>query len=147
MDSAVAGRFRGRTAERSCASRHRPAAVRRRHQDSRGIWALGQSSQTRGGIVGGLLLGADVMTFVHLWAVEIRRALHRRLVWILIGLALVGIALLAVIAFVSSSDLNPLVAHARGEHHPAIMADWWIAGEPDNVLSVTSVFLLMGALI
>src|SRR5438128_370059 len=87
------------------------------------------------------------MTFVNLWRVEVRRSLHRRVVWILILVALIGIGVLGVIAFTTSTDLNVGLIHARGEHHPAIMADWWIAGEGENVLSVTAFFLLMGALI
>src|SRR4051794_6619128 len=87
------------------------------------------------------------MTFINLWRVEVRRSLHRRVVWVLILVALIGIVVFGVIAFATSSSLDVGLSRARGEHHPAIMADWWIPGDGDTVITVTTFFLLMGALI
>jgi hypothetical protein len=36
---------------------------------------------------------------------------------------------------------------AKGEHHPAVMRDWWIAGGGDGALPIGSFFLLLGGLI
>ena len=87
------------------------------------------------------------MTFTTLWMVELRRSLHRRVVWVLVLLALILIAVLGGIAFASSTHLDAALTHARGQRHPAIMVDWLSEARGDGVLNVTSFFLLMGALI
>ena len=77
--------------------------------------------------------------------VEMRRALHRRLVWILIALALVGACVAGVVAFVDSAGKTLAELHVGGSTHPAVMHDWWIPGGDDSVLSITFFFLLLFA--
>jgi hypothetical protein len=82
-----------------------------------------------------------------LLVVEMRRALHRRVVWVLIGLALVGCALAGVLAFTSSAGRTLAELHADGATHPAVMRDWWIGGGDDGTLTIASLFLLLGGVI
>ncbi|MGH9179447.1 MAG: hypothetical protein ACRD0N_12950 [Acidimicrobiales bacterium] len=84
---------------------------------------------------------------MKLFLVEMRRAMHRRLSWMLIGLALVGIAVIGVAAFASSAALDVAAVEARHETHPAVLRHWWIAGTGDGMLTVAAAFLLMGGLI
>lgn len=84
---------------------------------------------------------------MKLFAVEVRRALHRRLVWTLLLIALLGIAVMAIIAFVDSGRIDVAAMHARGEPHPAVMANWWVEGGGDGVLMIGAFFLAMGGLI
>ena len=77
--------------------------------------------------------------------IEMRRALHRRVVWVLIVLAFVGIALLGVIAFTDSAGRTVAELHTDGTH-PAVMADWWVAGGGDGILMIAGLPLLLGAL-
>jgi hypothetical protein len=85
------------------------------------------------------------MRFVHLTSVEMRRALHRRLVWWMVVLAIGGCAFVGVVAFVSSRD--PLELAQSASDHPAFMRNWWIAGTGDGFLSIAAVFLALGAAI
>src|SRR5687768_4237204 len=87
------------------------------------------------------------MTALWLYRTELERSLRRRVVWVLLVVALLGIALLGVIAFVSSTGLDPAALAARGESHPALVTGWWVAGGGDGLLLVTGLFLFMGALI
>ncbi len=84
---------------------------------------------------------------MSLLAVEIERSLRRRMVWALVAIAAGGILALAIIAFVSSAGLDPVVMQAKGERHPAVLAHWWDAGGGDSPLAVAAVFLLLGGLI
>jgi hypothetical protein len=77
--------------------------------------------------------------------VEMRRALHRRVVHVLIALALIACALAGVIAFVDSAGKSLAELHANGSTHPAVMRDWWLAGNGDSSLLLASFFLLLGA--
>lgn len=79
--------------------------------------------------------------------VEVRRAWHRRVTWALIAMALLGSAVAGLIAFFDSADLNVAAMAERGEHHPAVMTDWWLEGGGDGLLLVAAFFLLMGGLI
>src|SRR5262245_57148869 len=85
--------------------------------------------------------------FVNLFMTEVRRALHRRVVWVLVGLAIALAATAGVIAFADSA--GGLTAGQRDgrELHPAVMTTWWMAGTGDGYLVVGSVFLLLGAFI
>jgi hypothetical protein len=74
-----------------------------------------------------------------------RRALHRRLVWWMVFVAGVGCAFTGVVAFLSSDDPVEL-ARSTGDH-PAFMANWWIAGTSDGILTVAALFLALGAAI
>lgn len=73
---------------------------------------------------------------------EMRRALHRRVVWVLIGLAIVGVAVLGVIAFTDSAGRSVAEMSSDGAH-PAIMRDWWRSGA-DNILMISGIPLLLG---
>ena len=82
---------------------------------------------------------------MKLLVVEMRRALHRRAVRVLILVAILGSMLAGAIAFATSAGKS--VAEIRGEEtHPAVLADWWIAGGGDGMLGVAFFFLLLGGL-
>lgn len=84
-------------------------------------------------------------TVTDLVMAETRRALHRRAVWVLISIALLGIVLLGVIAFADSTGKTAAELRAGGTH-PALMADWWVVGTGDGILVVGMVPLLIGGL-
>jgi hypothetical protein len=84
---------------------------------------------------------------MNLLLVEMQRALHRRIVWGLIALALALSALAGVIAFLDSRDLDLALMQLKDETHPAVMADWWLAGRGDSILSIGAVALALGGLI
>ena len=83
-------------------------------------------------------------SIVHLTFVEMRRALHRRLVRWMIALAVALSALAGVIVYVTSRDP---VALARERTHPAHMASWWAGGGDDSLLLTAAMFLVVGAAI
>jgi hypothetical protein len=84
---------------------------------------------------------------VSFYVVEMRRALHRRVVVVLIALALIGCAAAGIIAFVDSAGRTLAELHANGQTHPAVVRDWWISGSGDGTLSIAGLFLLFGGLI
>jgi hypothetical protein len=84
---------------------------------------------------------------MRLFEVEIRRALHRRIVWVLVGIALAGIVAAGVGVFIDSADLDVALAEARGEVQAAVLRDWWLPGSADGVLGVAAFLLAMGGLI
>ena len=84
---------------------------------------------------------------MNLLVVEMRRALQRRVVRVLILMALIGCAVVGVIAFTSSAGKSLAELQVDGHHHPAVMRDWWIAGGGDGALPVASFFLLLGGLV
>ena len=84
-----------------------------------------------------------MIPFGRLFAVEARRALSRRAIWVLIGIALVGIALTGAIAFTASHDFES----AGLDPHIARLTDLWRAGGGENVLITTLLFLAVGAMI
>lgn len=83
---------------------------------------------------------------MNLLLVEMRRALHRRAVRVLISIALLGCVVAGVVAFATSAGKS--LAELRGEQtHPAVMAEWWVAGSGgDGILGVGFFFLLLGGL-
>jgi hypothetical protein len=83
------------------------------------------------------------MSYLHLTVVEMRRALHRRLVRWMIVVAVIGCAATGVIAFLTSRDP---VEFASAVGHPARMVDWW-NGSDDSVLLTAAVCLVVGAAI
>jgi hypothetical protein len=85
------------------------------------------------------------MNFLHLTRIEMRRALHRRLVRWMIFVALVGCAFAGVVAFIASSDAIELARSHQG--HPAIMREWWTAGSDDGFLTAGAAYLAIGAAI
>ncbi len=76
--------------------------------------------------------------------VEMRRALHRRIVRWMVVVALAGCVVTGVAAFLSSRDP---IALARAHDHPAHLSSWWVAGTADGVLTVGALFLVVGAAI
>jgi ABC-2 type transport system permease protein len=85
---------------------------------------------------------------VNLLAIEMRRALQRRLVRVLILLALVMIVIAGVVEFLASQDLDLAALAAKDGHDPAVMTDWWLAGgSGDGVLAVAALFLALGGLL
>jgi ABC-2 type transport system permease protein len=84
---------------------------------------------------------------MHLLLTEMRRALHRRLVWILIGLAIALSLTGGLIAFLDSAG-GLTAAHLRGDDpHPAVMANWWVAGGGESWIAGGAFFLLIGGMI
>lgn len=84
-------------------------------------------------------------TFRTSCAVEARRALSRRAVRTLIGVALLGIAITGVVAFVTNGGFDPSVR--RSSIEMARLSDLWVVGGADGVLGGTLLFLAVGALI
>lgn len=68
-----------------------------------------------------------------LFVTEVRRCLARRLVWVLVGLALAAITLGSVLAFVNAADVKP--------------TDLWSRNRSDPVLLVTAVYLAIGGFV
>ena len=84
-----------------------------------------------------------MIPFARLLSVEVRRALSRRAVRLLIGIALLGIALTGVIGFLSSTDFDP----SRPELDIARLTDLWVPGGGEGALTATLLFLAVGALV
>lgn len=84
------------------------------------------------------------MTLLRVTMVEMRRALHRRLVRWMIVLALACCAFVGVIAFTTSSDPAKL---ALEDEHPANMFDWWHPDGGGGFLAIAASFLAIGAAI
>jgi hypothetical protein len=76
---------------------------------------------------------------------EMRRALQRRAVRVLIAIALVGCALAGVVAYFGSAGKTVTELRLDQEGHPAIMTDWWIADSAEGFLVVAMFFLFLGA--
>ena len=77
---------------------------------------------------------------------EMRRALHRRAVRVLVGIAVLGCAVAGVVAYASSSGKTAAELHAGGETHPAVLADWWIQGADTGALGIAVLFLVLGGM-
>lgn len=86
------------------------------------------------------------MSALNLLTVEMRRALHRRLVYVLVGLGVLGSTVAGVIAFVTSTGRSLAELRADGGH-PAVMTDWWAAGGEGGVLLMAAIPLLVGGLL
>jgi len=79
-----------------------------------------------------------------LLVLEMHRALHRRMVWVLIAVAAALSIVGGVVAFVDG--LSP--AQLRGaELHPASMTSWWTPGRGDGWIAMCAFFLAVGAMI
>ncbi|MEO7399048.1 MAG: hypothetical protein ABIW84_10830 [Ilumatobacteraceae bacterium] len=85
------------------------------------------------------------MRFLWSTAVEMRRALHRRLVRWMIFVAVLLSGVTGLVVFLSSSDP---VRFATDHEHPARMVNWWNpAGNGDSFLGTAALFLVVGAAI
>ncbi len=83
---------------------------------------------------------------MNLLAVEMRRTLRRRVVRVLIVLALVGCAFAGVVAFLGSSGKTLAELHPHGDLHPAVLTDWWVSAKSDGAVVIATLFLLLGGL-
>ena len=83
---------------------------------------------------------------MNLIVVEMRRALHRRVVRVLIVLALLACTAAGIIVFADSTGKTLGELQYGGEFHPALMRNWWIAGTADGALMISLIFLLLGGL-
>jgi hypothetical protein len=81
---------------------------------------------------------------MNLLMVEMRRAMHRRVVRVLILLALVACGFAGVIGFLSSRGKTLTELHMRGATHPSVLTDWWTTGGGDNAVTIAATFLLLG---
>lgn len=84
-------------------------------------------------------------TWSRLLLVEMRRALHRRIVWVLLAIALVGVMAMGLVAFFESAGKTVASMRSEGQH-PALLERWWVAGG-DSVLGIAVAPLLIGALV
>lgn len=76
----------------------------------------------------------------NLVVVEMRRALHRRLVRWMVALAVAGCVLMGVIAFATSDTVDRF-----DEGHPAVVEDWGFGTDGEPLLGIAAVFLAIGA--
>jgi hypothetical protein len=84
------------------------------------------------------------MRLARITLVEMRRALHRRMVRWMVVVALGWCVVAAIAAFVSSADAFEL---AKSDEHPARLADWWVGGSDGGFLLIAAPFLVIGAAI
>ncbi len=84
---------------------------------------------------------------MNFFVVEMRRALRRRVVRVLIVMALIGCAFAGVIAFVSSAGKTVAELQVVDGTHPAIMRDWWVVGGGESAITVAAFFLVLGGLV
>ena len=83
---------------------------------------------------------------VDLLRVEMRRALHRRAVWGLIGLFLAFAAIVGTISYVEA--MNTPLAELRSRYpHAAVLTDWWIPGSDRGVTMTAAAVMMIGALL
>lgn len=83
---------------------------------------------------------------MNLLVVEMRRALRRRVVRVMILLAVLGCVFAGVIAFTSSAGKSVAELHYRESIHPAVLADWWSASKADGAVLIASFFLFLGGM-
>jgi hypothetical protein len=86
------------------------------------------------------------MGALTLVSVEMRRALRRRAVRVLILIALIGVVTLGLVAFFDSAGKS-LAQLQADDGHPALMSKWWVAGPGEGVRLIAAIPLLIGALL
>src|SRR5207253_1003532 len=148
----------GRAARRRPASRDIARARRAGNGDAGAERSLGDRPAARRAQPGGPLSRADGRngartrhnlaggSGMNLIVVEMRRALHRRVVRVLIVLALLACTAAGIIVFVDSAGKTLAELQVGSEQHPALMRNWWIAGTGDGALMISLFFLLLGGL-
>ncbi len=82
---------------------------------------------------------------MNLLLTEMRRAMRRRAVRVLIAIALIGCALAGVIGYFGSVGKTLTELRFDDEGNPALMTDWWITDTNEGFLSVAMFFLFLGA--
>ena len=83
---------------------------------------------------------------IDLLRVEMRRALHRRAVWGLIGLFLAFTGIVGIGGYVESRN-TPLAELRSGYPNAAILTDWWIPGTSDGVIMLAAAVMAIGGLL
>jgi hypothetical protein len=81
---------------------------------------------------------------MNLLVVEMRRALRRRVIRVMVLIALGLCVFAGVVAFLSSNGKELYELHQNGSLHPAVIADWWSEGKGDNAVTSGALFLLIG---
>ena len=81
---------------------------------------------------------------MNLLVVEMRRAMRRRVIRVMILIALGWCVFAGVVAFLSSSGRSVAELHANKGLHPAVVPDWWTTGGGDNAVTTAALFLLIG---
>jgi hypothetical protein len=81
---------------------------------------------------------------MNLLLVEMRRALRRRVIRVMVLLALGLCVFAGVIAFLSSNGKELYELHQNDATHPAVLTDWWSTESGDNGITMGAVFLLIG---
>lgn len=82
---------------------------------------------------------------MNLLLVEMRRALRRRAIRVLVGVGVMGCVIAGVVTWFGSSGKTLLQLRADQEGSPAIMTDWWMTDGNEGFLVVAVFFLLLGA--
>jgi hypothetical protein len=82
---------------------------------------------------------------MSLVVVEMRRALHRRGIRALIGVALLGCVMAGVVTWFGSTGKTLAELRVDEEGSPAVMVDWWMADSSEGFLVIGVFFLLLGA--
>jgi ABC-2 type transport system permease protein len=80
-----------------------------------------------------------------LFRIEVRRALRRRAVRVLIALAGLACVLAGIVAFVGSRGKSLAELQAQTDGSPAIVIEWWDAGAHEGFLGIAMFLLLLGA--
>ena len=75
---------------------------------------------------------------------EMRRHMRRRVIRVMIALALVGCAVAGVIAFLASSGESVAMLRASPNGNPAVLTDWWRPEQGDAALLTAAIYLLLG---
>lgn len=83
---------------------------------------------------------------MNLLVVEMRRALHRRVVRTLVLVALTASAFAGVIAFLDSRGKTVAQLRVGEDGHAAVLTDWWDAAASDGIVIIATLFLLLGGI-
>ncbi len=75
---------------------------------------------------------------------EMRRALHRRAVRVLILLGVAGCGMAGVVSWFGSQGKTLAELRLSDEGSPAVMTDWWLADTNEGFLAVAMFFLVLG---
>jgi hypothetical protein len=81
---------------------------------------------------------------MHLLRTEMRRHMRRRVIRVMIALALVGCAFAGVVSFIGSSGQSVAELENARYGSPAVLTDWWRPDQGDAALATATVFLLLG---
>lgn len=85
-------------------------------------------------------------SYVALLRVEMRRALHRRAVWGLVGMFLAFTGIVGIGGYVESRN-TPLAELRSGYPNAAILTDWWIPGTSEGVIMLAAAVMAIGGIL